>query len=426
MTDVTPLKTYRCGEYEAVGVNLGDLIGGNGELHIFPETNTGRFFDIDYGQGRLRLRSKGIVGLIPLSEKVAIHVAPRAPISNLLYMTWRAGMQPETLSGFVRGYQTVPARLESPEDLYLHTFLATIEEVRRVGLLRRYRQRDTDTELRGRLLINPTVTRHRAKGVSHRNVFGVFEHAVDNPENRFLKFVLERLVKHVRARTDPTSQLDFARLRKGFEMFDLVDSSRVRSEDVARLTPSLVRALPRSHRCYEPALWLCHLVATRSGVIMERTGGSRFETLLVDVGLVFENYVRRVCEDFANEHLGGCRVVNGNKRPVYLFVDNRRHEARPDYYFSRAGAFLALADAKYKPRIGADDRYEILGFCEALQVDLAAFVCPKMGDQDVTEIHGTTAGGRRVFVLPINLSAADLAAEERRFTADLGSVLGLS
>lgn len=426
MIDVTSLKTYRCGEYETVNLPIGDLVGANGELHVFPEANTGRFFDIDYAKGKLSLRSKGIVGLIPISEKVAIHVSPRAPIANLLYMTWRAGSRPESLAGFIRGYQTAPTTLEDPEDLYLRAFLDMLQQVERAGLLRRYRRRETTTELRGRLLVNPTVTRFRAKGVRHRNVFEVHEHTVDNPENRILKFVIQRLANHVRGRVDPQSRQDFARLRKSLELFEMVDASKASPEGIARQTPALVRGLPRSHQSYEPVLWLCHLIATRSGVLMETTGQNRFETLLIDVGVVFENYVRRICEDFADEHLGGCRVLNGNKRPVYLFIDNRRHEAHPDCYFKRGGTCLALADAKYKRRIDANDRYEVLGFCEALQVDMAAFICPMTEGLAATELHGTTARGRRLFVLPIDLSVCDMEAEERRFASELGTVLGLS
>jgi 5-methylcytosine-specific restriction enzyme subunit McrC len=137
MRDVTPLRTYQCGEYEALNVGVTDLIGPNGELRLFPEVNTGRFFDIDYAKGKLTLRSKGVVGLIPITEKVAIHVRPRAPISNLLYMTWRAGMRPESLPGFIRSYQLATGTVEDPEDLYLHTFLNTLREVDQIGLLRR-------------------------------------------------------------------------------------------------------------------------------------------------------------------------------------------------------------------------------------------------------------------------------------------------
>lgn len=426
MTDLSGVQTYHCREYETVPVPMDELIGPNGEVRFFPEVNNGRYFDVDYAHGQLFLRSKGIVGLIPVSERVAVHVRPRAPISNLLYMTWRAGMKPKSLTGFIRSYQVAEEKIEFPEDLYLNAFQDALKNIDRVGPLRRYRERTNDRELRGRFLVNPTVTRLRAKGVSHRAVFSVNEHTVDNPENRILKYVVERLLRHVRERTDADSRANFAKLRKSLEPFSMVDSTGIDPTYVSRMVPRLIRSLPKSHACYEAVLWLCHLISTHSGVLMERVGNNRFETLLIDVGIVFENYVRRVCEDYANEHLGSCRVFNGNHQSVYLFVDNKRHTTHPDYYFRRGTSHLALADAKYKRRIEAADRYELLGFCEALQVDLAAFVCPKSADVAASAIHGTTARGRKLFVLPIDLNTTDFPKEEERFAKELGSILALN
>ena len=215
-------------------------------------------------------------------------------------------------------------------------------------------------------------------------------------------------------------------LRRLLNLFGAVDSARVRPEDVARQTPALVRGLPALYRFYEPTLWLSYLIATKSAVLMEKTGRARFETVLVDVATIFERYVREICLEAAATDLGGCRVFDGNKHPILLFADNNKYPTKPDMYFKRGDVRLALADMKYKPKIGAEDRYEILGFCEALGVNVAAIISPKFADEPEIALHGTTIGGKRIHILTLDLAAKDMAAEERRFTTLLGKTLGLA
>jgi len=274
-------------------------------------------------------------------------------------------------------------------------------------------------------MLSKTVSRFRSHGVAHRQVFSVFDHSVDIAENRILKHTAERLVNHFRSDTSTQGKGTHTELRCVLDQFGQVDSTRVQPEEVARLMSGLVRGLPPTHRFYEPALWLSYLIATKSGILMEKTGRARFETVLIDVATVFEAYVRKLCEEAAMTDLGGCRVHDGNKFTVPLFADHSSYSTKPDVYFKRGGVALALADMKYKPSLKAEDRYEILGFCEALKVDVAAFICPRFATEADVSLHGTTPGGRKVYVLAIDLAAKDMATEEKRFTALLGKTLGL-
>jgi len=414
-----------CKEYETLAVPLREIMDADGRLDIYPEVSAKGYFDIDFTEGRLVLKSRGVVGLIPISDRVTIHVLPRAPIGNIIYMVWRAGQKLTGLETFVRGYQEEWATIENPETVYFDTFLRTLREVRRTGLLRRYRGQESTTEMRGRLLLNQTVSRFRSHGIAHQHVFSVFDHSIDIPENRILKHTAERLANHFRSDTSTHGKEVHAELRGLLAQFGQVDALRVQPEDVARQTAPLVRGLPNSHYFYEPALWLSYLIATKSGVVMEKTGRARFETVLIDVATVFESYVRKLCEEAAATDLGGCRVYDGNKLTVSLFADHSRFPTKPDIYFKRGGIALAITDMKYKPSLKAEDRYEILGFCEALNVNIAAFVCPRFAAEPDVSLHGTTSGGKKIYVLSLDLAAKDMAAEEKRFTKLLGQTLGL-
>jgi len=416
---------FSCKEHSNVTVPFRLLLDENGSLDLYPEVSGKGYFDIDYRQGQLSLRAKGFVGLIPLSDNVAIHVEPRAPIGNLLYMIWRAGVGLTTLEGFVRGYQDRPGEVDDAEELYVATFIRALREMKSRGILKKYASRETQFEKRGRLLIGPTVSRFHSRGLRQNHVFQVNDLTVNNRENQILKYTVDRLLRHfVR---DPNQNREVARdLLEIDTLFRDVDSSAINPSVVAREVVRLIRGLPNSHKFYEPALWLCYLIAIKAGITMEQVGRAKFESVIIDVSKVFEHYVRKLCEEAADSHFGGCRVFDGNRQQVPLFVTNNTFLTQPDYYFRRDRIALALADAKYKPKIDTEDRYALVAFCEALNVKKSAFVCPQFGEQPLNDHQGTTRGGIEIHVVRIDLNAADLHAEELRFKSELATALGLA
>lgn len=426
MTYAGAYTVYPCVEYDPVQVPIERLLGPDGKLNIFPEVSGKGFFDIDYKDGKLVLKSTRYIGLIPISEDVAIHVTPRAPITNLMRMIERAGMRLLGLDGFMRGYEEQPGMVDSPEDVYVHAFTTALRPVIQRGVLKRYVERRTDREFRGRLLLGQTVSRFRSRGITHRTLFDVHDLTADNPENRIIKYTAERLQRHFLVQ-DTTETRKVAReLMTLLQPFAPVDASQVDPEWVGRSAPALIRGLPRSHQFYEPILWLAYLIATRSGIVMERVGRARFETLVLDAASVFEKYVRRLIEDAAATRFSGCAVYDGNVDDVPLFTNNQSATTKPDYYFRKAGRAVGLADAKYKPSLSPADKYELLAFCEALGVTSGAFIMPKFGEQDLLTHLGTTATGRKIEIIGIDLSAPDMESEEEAFITRLGIVLRLA
>ena len=425
MTYAGAQTVYPCQEHEAVQVPIEKLLGADGKLNIYPEVSGKGFFDIDYREGRLVLKSTRYIGLIPISDDVAIHVTPRAPITNLMRMIERAGMKLTGIQRFIRGYEEIPGAVDSPEDVYVHAFTAALRPVIERGVLRRYVERRTGKEFRGRLLLGDTVSRFRSRGITDRTLFEVNDLTVNTPENKIIKYTTQRLLRHFVAQETTETRKVARDLALLLRPLTPVDASEVNAEFVARRAPSLIRGLPRSHQFYEPILWLSYLISTRSGIVMERIGRTRFETLVLDAASVFENYVRRLIEDATGTRFGGCSVFDGNVNNVPLFIDNHAVKTQPDYYFRHDARAVAVADAKYKPTLSSADRYELLAFCEALGVNAAAFIVPAYGGRDLRAYHGTTISGRRVEVIGIDLTAPDMVAEEGAFIARLGASLKL-
>jgi 5-methylcytosine-specific restriction endonuclease McrBC regulatory subunit McrC len=159
---------------------------------------------------------------------------------------------------------------------------------------------------------------------------------------------------------------------------------------------------------------------------MDLVGRAHFETVILDVSLIFENYVRKICLERAATRLAGCEILDGNRWPVPLFATSGKHTVHPDMYFRRAGRIVAVADTKYKPEPSTQDRYELLAFCEALGVNNAAFICPGTGAEAMAAHYGTTRTGRKLDVLRIDLAKRDMGPEEDRFVMSLSRTLAIT
>lgn len=416
-----PETIYECAEHGDAKVPISELLK-DGELDIYPAITGKGYFDIDYRDGKLIVHATRYVGLIPISDRVAIHVRPKTPVGNLLWMVWRARAPVSRLEGVVRTYQ-LHGPTDSPEALYVDTFIRVLSEISRNGLLKRYHTRANEREWKGRLEFSASVNRFYARGVRYGHVFSNTELTSNTLENQIIRHTAHRLIAHLRRDRGGEGERLALRMIRDLELFERIDDSQISDAVIARETPHLVRALPAAYSYYEPALWLAYLIAISSGVSMERVGNAKFESLLVNVADVFENYVRRVCAE-AQANVLDCVVRDGNKRPIPLFVSGTNNEVKPDMYFIRGEHTVAVADAKYKLKPERDDRYELLAFCEATGVKRAAFICPLFAGQERVSHHGTTRSGLRIDVIRVDLAAADMEDEEMRLVAAVKELIG--
>lgn len=416
-----PETIYECAEHGDARVPISELLK-DGELDIYPGITGKGYFDIDYRDGKLIVHATRYVGLIPISDRVAIHVRPKTPVGNLLWMVWRARAPINRLEGVVRTYQ-LHGPTDSPEALYVDTFIRVLSEIARNGLLKRYHTRENERKWKGRLEFSRSVNRFYARGVRYGHVFSKTELTSNVLENQIIRHTAHRLVAHLRRDRGGEGERLAMGMIRDLQLLERIDDSEVSDSVIARVTPRLVRALPAAYSYYEPALWLAYLIATSNGISMERVGNAKFESILVNVADVFESYVRRICVDAQADALD-CVVRDGNKRPIPLFVSGASNEVKPDLYFLREGDVMAVADAKYKMDPGRDDRYELLAFCEATGVKRAAFICPLWAGQERVSYYGTTRSGLRIDIIRVDLAAADMEDEEARLVAAVRELLG--
>lgn len=412
---------YQCREFEPVEVPLDRLIS-NGQVQVYPSAE--KYFDLDYRTGRLVIAPKSYVGLIPINDDVAIQVLPRFPISNLFHVLHRSSATLRFIEGFTRTYEVEkPDGSSDPIAMLADQLIALGVDTLRSGLLRRYVSTSHDLHLGGSLDLSNTVARFRVRGICDRSVWVRTEHSFQLRENQLVKLALQRVVSYL-ARAG--ARFDLKRLRMARELlfaFDRVSSSSGGLHFDEIELAQMVARLPALHRQYAALLWLSYLLHARRGVSIEASGKAVFDTFVVNLADVFEDYVRYLIASALDVLLPGGRALNGNDDQVALFVQGEAHKVKPDIYLlSAVGTPWAVLDAKYKPAAKASDRYEVLAFCEALQVKRAVILCPSSEPVPI-ELLGTTPGGIKMHVARINLNAADMSHAEGEFLQQVATLV---
>ena len=410
---------FPCKEFEPISIPL-DVLTVKGEFKFYPESE--RFFDVDYRNGRIVLAPKSFVGLIPVNDKVSIHVLPRFPISNLFHILHRSSATLKFIEGYTRTYSVGHEDPErDPIELLAERLVHATKGVRQSGLLRRYVTHQSDSAPVGAIDISQTVSRFRAAGVKHRQVWSNTEHSVQLPENQLIKSALSRLLSYFANHPHRSDARIFA-IREALYLFDPVfpatDQLRITENELA----NMVKRLPASHREFGYLMWLAYLIHSQRGIFVEKIGSASFETFVVNMADVFEDYVRNIIASSAAVISPGSEVKDGNTHQVKLFVDSEKHKVKPDIYLRRDGKNVAVLDAKYKPSLKAADRYEVLAFCEALNVKKAVLISPSDSHEN-SHLIGTTPNGVEMWSTKINLAAEDIAGAEREFMEAIRSAL---
>jgi 5-methylcytosine-specific restriction enzyme subunit McrC len=413
---------YSCKEFEPVELPLDQLVV-DGELQVYDSVQGKGYFDIDYRGGRMVLAPKSYVGLIPINDRVALHVIPRFPIANLLYILQKADAVARYVSGHSRSYGIASAHGADPIGIFASRFLESLTTIRTRGLLRRYESRERDDDFRGEIMMSQTVSRHLSQGRRYRQVRRVHELTFDLPENRLLKSALFKIASYC----SQSGDIKYRKLRESADrLYPLMDNVSHDVPGPATLTyllPRFIRRLPFEHREYGFALWLAYLIETRQGVALDKAGPISFDTFVVNLADVFESYLRAVISERITALMPGVFTRNGNITRPKLFVQGEVYEVRPDIYLQRNGKNLAVIDAKYKEKLRADDRQEVITFCEALQSKIAILVVPSADGKNDVRMLGVTRSNIALFVATIDIGAADMELVEKEFVGKVAAVV---
>lgn len=335
--------------------------------------------------GVWRLTDVSKVGVAVLSG-VTIHVVPKTPLENIVYMASLGGLQLDP-GALVEhgGDRSLPAALA-------HAFVQSVDTATRRGLTKGYRTvRESAAVVRGRWNIARQLTVR--PGIPLPIEIDYDEFSEDTDENR----ILHTAIRVLGGLPDLPGAVrgPLARLRSLF-----VDVGMV-PRGVALPTVTLTRLTQH----YEAPLRLARVIleALSWTHIEGRTWGGSF---LVNMPNVFERYVAaRV-----GHHLNAAGVaLTAQDRSWWLDVD-RVISLRPDLVLRRGDRVVTVADTKYKnlsvnagsPANG--DVYQAVAYALALGVSTAHLIYVA-GEVDSRHL-GVEVAGVTVYVHSVPLAGS--------------------
>ncbi len=338
------------------------------------------------------------VGVAVLSG-VTLHVVPKTPLANIVYMASLAGMQIDPDALIDHGAdRSLPGALA-------HAFAQSVEMATHRGLAKGYRTvSESAAVVRGRW----DIARQLAvrPGIPLPIEIDYDEFSEDTDENRILHTAIrvvggvEGLPRGVRA--------SLGRLRMLFAEVGTVPRGVPLPEvRLTRLTQHYGAALRLARAILEALSWT------------HTDGRARGGSFLVNMANVFERYVAARVES----HVGVEGVaVTAQDRSWWLDVD-RVISLRPDLVMRRGERVLTVADTKYKnlsPNAGSPangDVYQAVAYALALGVPTAHLIYVA-GDVDSRHLEVAVAG------VTVFVHSVPLAGSPEVLEATMGRLAG--
>ncbi len=424
-----------------MNVPLSDLMVGS-RLDLYPEVQGKDYFGIHLSGDRLVFQARGIIGLIPINDAVAIDIRPRLPVENLERLLSVSGVAPISLSRYPRRYSAHEIQPGSLLDVLAQALIESLSDIEVSGLFRQYIERLEDTSFpRGRILFNQTMLRHEAHGLRYRVTGSWFESSLDNAPNRCLKYAIWSLAQRYSSiKLDGARRRILAELNRVYHLFRSVtlDGARGFLRDVLVADPE---RLPSIRAYYRDPVQLATAIAQNQGVVLAGPRGAiLLATLLLSLQEIFEVYLREVLKSSFRTLNPTLEVLDGNKAGAGggrkpLFDGEPSDFATPDIVVRDAGrrgsseAYPVIVDVKYKKITSRPDRNDV----NQVIAYGASYRAPK-----VVLVHPLAEGARHgllplgrigplaIYDYGFDLAAGELAEEERVFSESMFKLAGAS
>jgi len=429
--DAAPRASPRivpCKEYEPVEIPLEEVLTSSGRLDLNPEIQSRDYFSVSLKAGVLTLRAGGVIGYIPLNERVVVRVIPRVPIKDLSRIVHLSGEPPTVLSS-VRKYATSEVWSDSLLDLYATALVDSVEGILHQGLLRDYVRREAVSSFpHGRVQMHRTVQTLIARGIHHQAHVSWFERTVDTAPNRALKLALWVMAqRYINLGTKTRDQRKLhRRIGALFGALDGVelDPGRRFLED-GRITGA--RPLAPSRSYYVDAMAIAQAVIEQQSIVIEDPDGPvRLPSLVLNMEKVFEAFLRNVLATYALDE-GWDHVVldgNGAEAKVGLYTGLADPAATPDIVIKAPdGSVPVILEIKNVPVTnfsGRDATNQAVTYAVRYGAKRTVLVHPrKSKHQDAGMRHVGDIADVSVYQYRFDLGAEDLNAEIDAFGSEV-------
>ena|GEM_PF-1134487 len=427
--------------------------------------------DADYVPMEQTLRVTGCVGILPLNERYALAVQPKAPAAiNVMLKSLGRLDGVMRVSPVTRRYSTTADSSAEMLDYLVGEFLQRADEIVREGMHRTYaRREEVSSHPRGRIRMSETM-RLAASGQSYRVASEYFERTLQNAPNECIAAAIDWCATWINDYSpsviDGTEKalrtLDRRRQRERKERLKQLSRLRYHWRHVQRdptrrfLTDPQVDGrvpMPGNRMAYRTALPLASALLLRRGFSLEADEGElAFQSLLVDTNELFEAYVRT---SLATRLAGSGLVVrNGNalREEIHLYTDSAEEDIpvmlreaeiatvmkkptapiHPDILVeSQDGTSLLVLDAKYKVingPAGVDDVRQLITYAVNRKVSRIVSIHPMSQSERENGSKPLIVVGRigdiAVYQYKLALDGADLDEQTARMASAVTALAG--
>ncbi|MFC3087083.1 5-methylcytosine restriction system specificity protein McrC [Tabrizicola soli] len=419
-------------EHETVALPA-ELVRDDGSLDVYEDVLNK--FRPTYQKNIPSIQCSGWVGYIPLNDSFALEVSTRVPVGNLERLVgMAAGYSPAVLRKYSRLFSDTKDRPEALVDVLADHLLDAFDRIWAGGLLKTYDQVVNSGSMPSGRIMPFETELLSAKMGRPAAVSIAFRRTSDFGPNRILRHAFEKLLARYLGLSDPAQRMRTQRLRKALERLAGIGYA-ARSDLTTQSIARHVERLPSNHATYADALLVAHLVVHDLGLSIRQAGGiAILPSILIDMALVFEAYMRRVladglADDPALEVKDGNKAGEGGaKLALYdpIAAGNANPPVTPDIVVEKAGKPLLVIDTKYKPAPKIPERGD---------VNQVVVYGVRYATEQVMLLHASRPNGRghtehcgdigafRIHNGMIDLNAASIENEERAFVSAVRALI---
>ncbi|EMK3671713.1 hypothetical protein V8132_001938 [Vibrio parahaemolyticus] len=376
-------------------------------------SNLPKGISVHLNNGVIGLKSRGMVGSIPLLNGDTVEIIPKIGQVNFLAMLFKAEGE---LDSLVKEFETFVESsiddIESFTSIVFRCFVVCLDEILRKSPIfcRKWESRNL-TYIQGRVDVLQTVE-NLAKGSKTPISTKIKERTLDSAENRILTEAAIRVLANL------SDSSDHLKIRVIHQWLGKFERSKTITSDLNRVDRMFaLGAYGGSRDYYRKALMLAKIILGASGIGINGEEAINTDATLLNSADIFEKYIRSVIANSYSE--SGYIVKKGDGRQT-LYVDGS-FSLEPDVLIERDSKVILIADAKYKIP-DSKDHYQMASYLTSFGVQEGVLLAPNMTEDTIKIKEYLTESNqiiREVYLPMANLSETENFLSKLLATFDL-------
>lgn len=411
----SPRVVIELHEREARIFPRSDLYDILGQSLLLPETRALSAVDLRDVAGGVELRVLGVIGYLPLTKNVVLHLTPKFPLKNLWAMLAIADEKYERILPVLRAYESSDS--SAPHLLLAKGFCHYVKDILTVGVARGYYQTPYRGHYKPKVNFGHTMASFLSRGDQINTVSDVFTFSTDLYPNGLLKSGCLAFLSIIPLSNKWESERRL--LLEALNALHMASPQKMKPGD-----QELSSALPIWLRDgYYGALTVfsVFLGFTKVG-FSYNSSGSTMPSFLFSMDFIFESYVR----NYIRQALipSKIAVLDGNnaQHQKPLFLDNKRFPIKPDLIFRKNKKIIALGEVKYKPKIDEIDRYQVISHVVASDSPIGVWISPATNNDSGMEYIGSIATGAKFYHYKLDITG-DIAAASKTMINEISKLI---